>query len=125
MTTSPPGGQLRPSRRWSIGYENSWGPYWDAMFGPRMVTAWVDWKRGSTGVNIARQLWMRREYLRRTYEAVYGANPDDWPSEHPGVVLGRGEAACLRCRWFARPIGGPVRTLDVARRHETSNGAWR
>jgi hypothetical protein len=31
-----------------------WGPYFDAMFPPARVTAWIDFKPMSTGVNIAR-----------------------------------------------------------------------
>ncbi|HEU4360854.1 MAG TPA: hypothetical protein VFR27_05015 [Mycobacterium sp.] len=69
------------------GGAGTWGPYWDALFPPRPVTPWVDWKRLSTGVNVARRLWEQREYLRRTYESVHGSDPLAWPSPHPGVVL--------------------------------------
>lgn len=113
-------GPIKPSTRWSAGAQNSWGPYWDAMFTPSEVPAWIDWKRGSTGVNIARRYWDEREYLRRTYESVHGTDPEAWPSRHPGVVLNAvrsgGYAACLGCQWFAP--GG----LTRARRHETSDG---
>ena len=116
----------RPSRKWLDGYSTTWGPYWDVMFPPRMVPAWVDWKRGSAGVNIARQLWEQREYLRRTYESAFGQDPSTWPSRHPGVVLGAspasGSPACLGCQWLGRPHSDP---LYDARRHETSDGEYR
>ncbi len=73
---------------------------------PALVKNWVDWKRGSTGVNIARRLWDQREHLRRTYESVHGADASRWPSQHPGVVLdavpSTAYAACLGCQWFDR-----------------------
>jgi hypothetical protein len=50
------------------------------MFRPRMVTPWINGKRGSTGVDIARRYWDQREYLRLTYEPVYGSDPLNWPS---------------------------------------------
>lgn len=55
---------LHPARRWSAGASGSWGPYWEALYRPAMVTSWIDWKRGSTGVNVARRFWDQREYLR-------------------------------------------------------------
>ncbi len=119
----------------SRGAEDTWGPYWDAMFPPRRVRAWINWKRMSTGVNIAKRLWDQREYLRRTYESVHGADPAEWPSQHPGVVLDAvlwvAHGACLGCHWFD-PTGHSMRRTDdlqqalvLARRHETSNGAFR
>ncbi|BBX17726.1 hypothetical protein MDUV_25860 [Mycolicibacterium duvalii] len=94
---------LRPSRIHSRGYADTWGPYWDVLFRPRLVTEWIDWKRASTGVSIARRLWAQREYLRRIYESVHGTDPVLWPSRHPGVVLdavsATGHAACLSCQW--------------------------
>lgn len=123
--TNPYGGPLQPSTRWSLGYENSWGPYWDAMFEPREVTSWIDWKLGSTGVNITRRFWAQREYLRRTYESLYGEDPELWPSRHPGVVLDAvpqiDHAACLGCQWFDPRGYSP---LLYARRHEYSDGGF-
>ncbi|WP_250150338.1 hypothetical protein [Mycolicibacter acidiphilus] len=116
------GGPRKPSTRWSDHGRGSWGPYWDAMFPPAMVTGWINWKRGSTGVNVARSLWEQREYLRRTYESVYGIDPGRWPSQHPGVVLGGGHAACLRCGYFEPGGNSPPWALDLARRHETTDG---
>jgi hypothetical protein len=115
--------ELKPSTRWSDHGPNTWGPYWDAMFSPAMVTGWINWKRGSTGVNIARLYWYEREYLRLAYESVYGSDPANWPSQHPGVVLGD-RAACLRCHYFGT-WSGPLPALDLARRHETSGGEFR
>lgn len=109
-------GPIKPSTQWSAGNSDTWGPYWDAMFRPAQVTAWINWKRGSTGVNIARRLWDQREYLRRAYESVYGTDPEQWPSRHPGVILD-GNAACLGCQW----LGGSG--YVAARRHETAEGA--
>ncbi|MEO6794217.1 MAG: hypothetical protein ABI253_03900 [Mycobacterium sp.] len=115
--------QLKPSTRWSDYGRGTWGPYWDAMFGSQMVTGWVNWKRGSTGVNVARLYWYQREYLRLACESVYGSDPAAWPSQHPGVVLGD-RAACLRCHYFGSH-SGPLPALDLARRHETSGGEFR
>ena len=118
-------GPVGPSRRFSAGASSSWGPYWDVLFPPAQTTAWINWKRGSTGVNVARRFWEEREYLRRTYESVFGTDPQAWPSRHPGVVLESvpsiSHAACLGCQWFDR--GGPA-ALQRARRHEVSEGSW-
>ena len=74
----------------------------------------------------------QREYLRRTYESVHGDDPAAWLSQHPGVVLDavrwKAHPACLRCHWFdegfyMRREGGLLRALDLARRHEVSDGA--
>lgn len=117
------GAAKRPSTQASLGYGDSWGPYWDAMFRPALVTAWIDWKRCSTGVNVARALWRQREYLRRVYLEVHGDDPDGWPSRHPGVVLddvsSSGYAACLGCPWLDGRERSP---LLAAQRHETSGG---
>ena len=134
MTESPYGGPLKPSTRPYSG-ANTWGPYWDALFPPDLVTPWINFKRLSSGVNIARRLWDQREYLRRTYESVHGNDPAAWPSQHPGVVLDAvlwmAHPACLRCQWFdaaGHYMKNPdslKRALVLARRHETSDGAFR
>lgn len=85
MTDVGKGGNLRPSTQFSAA--NPWGSYWNALFPPSLVTPWLDFKRRSTGLNVARRLWDQREYLRRTYESVFGTDPHGWPSQHPGVVL--------------------------------------
>ena len=133
MTEVGKDGNLRPSTQFSA--DNPWGAYWNALFPPSLVTPWIDFKRRSTGLNVVRRLWDQREYLRRTYESVYGSDPEGWPSQHPGVVLDEvlwmAHAACLRCRWF--DVGGhytksPVglkQALGLARRHETSDGEFR
>lgn len=110
-------GPVGPSRQRSKGHEGTWGPYWDWLFPPlKKVSAFVDWKRGSSGVNVARRLWDQREYFRRTYESVYGTDPALWPSRHPGVVLDAvryvTHSACLGCQWIG--AGGYL----AARRHE-------
>lgn len=119
---NPNRGPLKPSTVWSGGASRTWGAYWDVMFPPGLVTGWVDWKRGSTGVNIARRFWDQREYLLRTYEAVHGIDPDQWPSRHPGVVLDAvpsiDHAACLGCQWLDT---GHHAALLAARRHETGS----
>lgn len=117
------GDRLRPSTRWSDHAPNTWGPYWDVLFGPGMVTSWTDWKRGSTGVNIVRRYWDQREYRRRIYESVYGSDPASWPSQHPGVALGDC-AVCLRCHYFSLH-SGQIGALDLAWRHESSGGRFR
>lgn len=119
-------GPRKPSTQWATGDSGGWGPYWRALFPPAEVTAWIDYKRGSSGVNVARRFWEQREYLRRTYESVFGPDPEAWPSRHPGVVLDAvpsiSHAACLGCQWFEPRGHSPLLT---ARRHETSDGAHR
>lgn len=133
MTGPGEGGNLRPSRQLSATTGS--GAYWNALFTPTLVTPWVDFKRSSTGLIIARRLWRQREYLRRTYETVYGIDPEGWPVQHPGVVLDEvlwiAHAACLRCWWFdarghymERPEEMRQAHL-LARRHETSGGEFR
>ena len=116
-------GPVGPSRKWSNGASTTWGPYWDAQFPPAEVTAWINFKRGSTGVNIARRFWDQREHLRRVHESVFGTDPEAWPSRHPGVVLDDvpsiSHAACLGCQWFESRGHSP---LFMARRHEVSDG---
>lgn len=114
----------KPSTRWSVHGAGSWGPYWEAMFPPAQVTSFINWKIGSTGVNIARNYWYQRQYLRRAYESVYGADPANWPSQHPGVVVGGRHPACLRCHYFDPGYLDPLAALDLARRHETSGGEF-
>jgi hypothetical protein len=96
------------------------------MFPPSQVTGWINFKRGSTGVNIARRFWAQREYLRREYESVYGPDPEAWPSRHPGIVLDAvpyiEHPACLGCQWFGVSRGS---ALPQARAHETSDGVER
>lgn len=119
---NPNTGPLKPSTVWAARSSGSWGAYWAVLFPPALVTGWVDWKRGSTGVNVARRFWDQREYLRRAYETVHGRDPDQWPSRHPGVVLDAvpsiDHAACLGCTWFAPGHHGALRS---ARQHETGN----
>ena len=117
-------GPRQPSTEWSTGASSTWGPYCDAQFPPARVTAWIDFKRGTTGVNVARRFWAQRVYLRRVYESVFGPDPEAWPSRHPGVVLDAvpsiSHAACLGCQYFEPSGQSP---LQMARRHETSGGA--
>jgi hypothetical protein len=127
------GGPLKPSTR-PGGGANTWGPYWDALFPPRLVTSWINFKRLSTGVSVARRLWDQSEYLRRTYESVHGTDPAAWPSQHPGVVLDAvlwmAHPACMRCHWFdahghyMKTPGQLGKALVLARRHETSDGTF-
>lgn len=111
---TPP--RRRPSTRASRGHMQTWGPYWDVMFPPAMVTEFEDWKRCGTGVNFARKLWAERERLRAEYEAVHGADPDNWPTPHPTVELPDGAFGCLRCHWFTD--SGRLRGTRRAEQHE-------
>ncbi len=68
---------------WLPGMATGWGPYFDAMFPPARVTAWINFKRMSTGVNIARRLWDRREELRQEYcDICWRLRSDDLPARH-------------------------------------------
>ena len=114
----------------------TWGPYFDAEFGPpHRVRAWIAWKISSTGVNIARRWWDQREELRQAYEAENGSDPDRWPTPHPGIVIDAvqwvAHAACLGCQWIDMPgtdMKDPRWREDaaaVARRHKSSHGEFR
>jgi hypothetical protein len=114
----------------------TWGPYFDAEFGPpHRVRAWIAWKISSTGVNIARRWWDQREELRAAYEAVHGTDPYQWPDRHPGIVIDAVEwvaqPACLGCQWIdatgvsMKEPGWHEAAGAVARRHEMSNGEFR
>ena len=111
-----------------------WGPYYSLMFPPRRVTPWIKFKKTSTGVNIVRRLWDERENLRLEYEAIHGADPDEWPTRHTGVVLETvkwvAHPACLGCQWFHRGVS--MRDVDwresateQALLHQVSNGEYR
>ena len=75
-----------------------WGPYFDALYGPRLVRAFGHWKRSTTGVRIAERLWEQRTELREAFPpaAATGA--------HVGVVLDAVQyvayPACLSCTWL-------------------------
>lgn len=124
-------GEKQLKRSTQVAGETDWGAYWNALFPPRLVSPWIDFKRMSTGVNVARRLWSQREYLRHTYKSVHGADPRDWPSQHPGVVLDAvlwvAHAACLRCQLFdatTSDIRTPERrsqALAAALHHESFN----
>jgi hypothetical protein len=112
-----------------------WGPYFNALFPPRLVTPWIHFKIGSSGMNVARRLWDQREDLRGEYEEFHGADRSSWPTRHPGVVLDTvkwiAHAACLGCYWFQKP-GEYMkegdwrdRALREAAIHQDSNGTYR
>jgi hypothetical protein len=67
-----------------------------------VVTPWIRFKVMSSGVNVARRLWDRREELREAYEGVHGSDPESWPHSHPGIVIDAvqfvAHAACLGCQ---------------------------
>jgi hypothetical protein len=97
------------------------------------VIPWINFKRLSTGVNVARRLWEQRDDFRLAYEAVHGNDPAAWPARHPGVVLDAvqwiAHAACLGRNWFDA-AGHDMRdrlpeAAENARRHQVSNGSFR
>jgi len=128
MNTGSPREPRTPARRFSDYGRTSWGPYWEVLFGPAMIPGWINWKRGSTGVGIARLLWTKREELRRDYETVHGSDPHRWPTPHPGAVvdavIADVSAVCLRCEYF-EPRRSADEALRAARRHEQSRGRHR
>ena len=136
--TPPPVGPDSPFRQgklkdsWRPGLATGWGPYFDAMFPPARVTAWINFKRMSTGVNIARRLWDQREGLRQGYEALHGTDHSRWPAQHPGIVLDAvqwvAHLACLACHWIhhgvsMRETGWYGHAAELALRHQNSDGA--
>lgn len=78
----------------------------------------------------AEMRWECRQLRRREYEAIHGSDPATWPCRHPGVVLNDALSACLGCHWL---YAGTYYNLDhvfqyavdIARRHEESNGQFR
>ncbi len=108
---------------------STWGPYYEALHPPGRVHWIVNWKVVPKWIDHAANLWHRRQELRRAYETVHGSDPAKWPVQHPGVLLGF-HAACLGCNWFLERgyYGGDgvfQQPVDLARRHEASNGAFR
>ena len=99
-----PQGEIKDSWQPGPGYADTWGPYFEAEFPPARVTAWINFKRRSTGVNIVRRRWDQREKLRQQHEAIHGPDPALWPHRHPGVVLDAvqwvAQPACLGCQWI-------------------------
>ncbi len=109
------GGHLMPSTRAPAGEEDTWGPYWDALFPPRLVTSWINWKRMSNGVNVARRLWDQREYLRGTCE----------PSMAPtGVVTHNSAIAAVAYRVVWLHSGTVTRQQHVAAPVEARALEW-
>jgi hypothetical protein len=106
----------------------TWGPYYETLHPPCRVDFIVNWKVVPGLMDHAAGLWRRRQNLRRAYEAVHGCDPALWPTQHPGVVV-EGHAACLGCHWMQergyyrhdRVFQYPV---DLARRHESSDGTF-
>ncbi|ORB12998.1 hypothetical protein [Mycobacterium noviomagense] len=114
--------------------DTTWGPYFQALFPPRRVTAFIDFKRKTSGLNIARRLWDQREDMRREYEALHGTDHAQWPTQHPGVVLDAvpeiARPACLGCQWLhprgvsMGDVDWRVQAAEIALRHQDSNGAY-
>lgn len=128
MNTGAPREPRTPAKRFSEYGRTSWGPYWEVLFAPAMISGWINWKRASTGVNVARLLWGERENARRTYETVHGSDPHRWPTRHPGAVveavIADASAVCLRCDYF-EPCRSPDQAARAARHHEQSRGRYR
>jgi hypothetical protein len=119
---------LVPLKRAPSYAATTWGPYYEALHPPRRVHWIVNWKAVPTWIDQATNLWHRRQELRRAYEAAHGSDQAKWPVQHPGVLL-NSRAACLGCNWFLERgyYGGDgvfQQPVDLARRHETSNGAF-
>jgi hypothetical protein len=112
---------------------NTWEPYFQALHPPRRVTAWINFKRKTSGVNIARRLWDQREDMRQKYEALHGTNHAQWPTRHPGIVLDAvpfiARPACLGCHWIhlgvsMGEVDWRVQAAKIALRQQDSNGAY-
>ncbi|MCW2599598.1 MAG: hypothetical protein JWM02_1427 [Frankiales bacterium] len=70
-------------------------------------SAFIQWKKGSTGATIARRYSARRNAARAEWCSTHGEQPDAWPLGHPPVLLRLPDAllvACVRCDWVdSRP----------------------
>ena len=116
---------------WTPGRSDEWGPYFSALFPPRKVTPFLNWKRMTTFVNIAQRLWNERNEKRRGYASRHGEDSKQWPDLHPGVVLETVESmaypVCLGCQWLdrdgisMRDDGWRARALERAARHQRSD----
>jgi hypothetical protein len=118
-----------PSKRAPSYAAATWGPYYEALHPPFQSLHIVPWKVVPEWMDHATRLWQQRQALRRTSAAIHGTDPATWPTRHPGVVLDDC-AACVGCHWmFERGYYRLDRVfqypVDLARRHETSNGAFR
>lgn len=118
-------GAMRVARTAADMGEQPWGPYFDTLYPSRLVRDFVQWKRFSTGVNIARRLWEQRHCLRAANPYVASALAT---GAHIGVVLDAvpliAHAACTTCTWLdgrgvsmTRP-DWRGRAAAIARQHE-------
>lgn len=126
---SPDRSGMVPLQRAPCDAATTWGPYYDTLHPPGKVHMMIAWKVVPKWMDHAAGLWQQRQILRRAYEAIHGTDSAMWPSQHPGVVLD-GYAVCLGCHWlFERGYYRLDRVfqypIDLARRHETSNGTFR
>jgi hypothetical protein len=118
-------GAIRVGRTSAQMGSEPWGPYFDALFPKALVRDFVQWKRSSTGVRIARRFWEQREQMRSANASVPSAQAS---GAHIGVVLDAvreiAHAACLTCTWLdARGLsmGNPnwrALAATIARQHE-------
>lgn len=95
--------------------DTGWEDYHRQMFDLTPApSAFIRWKRMSTGVNIARGLMGARNRAVKAWVAEHGVDTEAWPLAHPPAVLWMphaATAACLRCTW----VHGPqVLTVDDA-----------
>lgn len=127
---SPDKNGMVPLRRAPLHASTTWGPYYDTLHPPGTVHMMIAWKVVPKWMEQAERLWQERQKLRRAYEATHGSDPALWPAQHPGVVV-LGFPGCLGCHWlfgehdYYRHDRVFQYAVDLARRHETSNGEFR
>ena len=121
----PSMGAMRVGRTAADMGNKPWGPYFDTLYPRRLERDFVQWKRASTGVSIARRLWEQRECLRAANPYVASAQAT---GDHIGVVVDAvlyiAHAACITCTWLERRgesmFGADwrERAAALARQHE-------
>ena len=118
-------GAMRVGRTAADMGNKPWGPYFDALYPRRLERDFVQWKRATTGVSIARRLWGQRECLRTANPYVASAQAT---VVHIGAVLDAvryiAHAACITCTWLGRRGESMLdedwqgRAAAIARQHE-------
>jgi hypothetical protein len=103
-----------------------WDAYYSVLYPEpaRPISAFGQWKRATTGVNITKALWEARERARKQWTAGPRTGEEQQLS-HPPVVLWLpmvANGACLGCSWIERESGSIDEAAESARRHSIGSG---
>ena len=118
---APQPGSTSAPTRWT----EPWAAYHEVLYPEptRPISPFGQWKRATTGANIARAYWGARERARGRWTSIPHTT-GEWRLQHPPVALWMPEsaqAACLGCRWIGG--GGTIdHAAERARRHSIESG---